>query len=325
MTPRIFPAGEPPPLPRRPWHDRYFAMYSSEWEGITTDPARMAVPIDDHLVHRGDGVFETIKCVRGALYALDGHLDRLARSAAAIGLRAPPRGDLRDIAVATIRAGGHADCLLRLILSRGPGGMSVDPAECPRPGLYALVYRLPPSYMELHPEGARAVIVEVPLKPAFFATIKTCNYLPNALMKAAATRAGADFPLAMDERGFLAEGATENAAVVTAEGVLRFPRPGRILPGITAGRVAQLAKGAVATGVLRAVEEADVDRAELARAAEVLILGTTPDVTSVVAIDGQRIGDGRPGPVRHDLQRRLAEDQILNPEMRTPVFEETAG
>ena len=41
------------------YHANYYAMYSSWWGGITTEPNLMVVPVDDHMVHRGDGLFET--------------------------------------------------------------------------------------------------------------------------------------------------------------------------------------------------------------------------------------------------------------------------
>ena len=49
----------------------YYLFYSGLWDGYVTDPALMVVPFDDHLVHRGDGVFESFKCVEGAAYNLD--------------------------------------------------------------------------------------------------------------------------------------------------------------------------------------------------------------------------------------------------------------
>ena len=51
----------------KPWHEKYYAMYSSVLGGVVLDPLLMQVPLDDHLVHRGDGVFDPFKCVgRGA-------------------------------------------------------------------------------------------------------------------------------------------------------------------------------------------------------------------------------------------------------------------
>lgn len=308
-------------MARRPYHDHYYAMFSGILGGIVTDPVAMTVPADDHVVHRGDGVFETIKCAEGFVYGLALHLERLAASAGRIGLRVPePPEGLRDIVLETIRAGGRRDCLVRVLLSRGPGGFGVGPSECSEPGLYVIAYRLSPPFMEAHPEGARAVVVDVPLKPGFLATIKTCNYLPNALMKAAAQAAGADFPVAFDERGFLAEGATENLGIVTVRRVLQLPRSGRILDGITVRRVRAMAPAAVHAGALSAVESADIPRVALDEASEILVFGTTPDVTAVVQLDGRPVGTGRPGPAHAALGRLLAEDIRSNNGMRTRVM-----
>ena len=69
---------------RKPYHANYYAMYSSVYGGIVTDPVLMLVPIDDHMVHRGDGIFEVFKCVNGSLYNMDAHMRRLARAAQAL-------------------------------------------------------------------------------------------------------------------------------------------------------------------------------------------------------------------------------------------------
>jgi branched-chain amino acid aminotransferase len=50
---------------RKPYHEKYLAMYSSQWGGIVIDPALWTVPADDHIVHRGDAIFEVFKCVGG--------------------------------------------------------------------------------------------------------------------------------------------------------------------------------------------------------------------------------------------------------------------
>jgi branched-chain amino acid aminotransferase len=142
-------------------------------------------------------------------------------------------------------------------------------------------------------------------------------------MKAAAHAAGADFPIGLDERGFLAEGATENFGIVTRGGALRLPRPERILDGITVRRVRALAPAAIRDGTLAGVEQGDIARDELFEASEVLVFGTTPDVTSVVRIDGRPVGDGRPGPVRAALFRLLETDIRANAGLCVPVFTES--
>lgn len=306
---------------RRPGAEGFFAMYSSVYGGIVTDPAWMLVPADDHVVHRGDGVFETLKCADGFLYALDLHLDRLFRSASGIGLVPTlTRKELADVVAQTLRAGGRRTALVRLLLSRGPGSYGVSPADCPAPQVYCTAYTCPPSFMRAHPEGARVVTSRIPLKPGFLANLKTCNYLPNALMKKEAVDAGAHFALAFDERGFLAEGATENFAIVDRSGVLLLPRPDRILDGVTLQRVEALAGAQVARGNFAGVRRQDLTRGDVEQADELLILGTTPDVTSVVEWDGRSVGGGRPGPVAARLGAWLEADIQANTSLRTRVF-----
>lgn len=306
---------------RRPFHAAYYAMYSSLWQGIVTAPELMLLPLDDHLVHRGDGIFETFKCVAGRLYNLPAHLDRCMAGAARIGLPlAMDRNALTEAVAQTVRAGGRRDCLVRLFLARGPGGMGVSPYECPQPAAYVIAYELKPSFMVQHPGGARVRSSTVPVKPPPFANIKSVNYLYNVLMKKEAVDAGVDFVVSFDEAGHLAEGATENAGLVTADGALLVPRPDRILPGTTMQRALELAEQLVTDGRLARTGTADLARADLARAAEILIFGTTPDVTAVVEFDGRAVGDGRPGPVARALGALLEQDIRSNPERQTVVF-----
>ena len=306
---------------RPAYHAGYYAMYSSWWDGITTDPNLMVVPADDHMVHRGDGLFETFKCVDGAIYNLAAHLDRLEGGARTIALELPwSRADFERIVGAVLRAGGRRDALVRVFVSRGPGGHSANPYECPRPLLMVLAIRLPPPFMELHPEGAKVGVSGVPHKDGFFAQVKSVNYLPNVLMKKQAVDAGLDFMLGFDKNGHMTELPTENFGIVTAGGVLRVPKPEHILLGTTMLRVLELARRQlVPAGVLAGVEEADVPRAELEQAAEMLVFGTTPNVTAVTEFAGRPVGDGRPGPVWRELSR-IFEDDLRNPEMLTSVW-----
>jgi len=306
---------------RRASQDAYYAMYSSVYGGVVTDPALMLVPADDHVVHRGDGVFETLKCVDGAIYNMAAHLDRLTASAQALAFELPwDAGGIRDIVIETIRAGDNPDCLVRLIISRGPGSFSVNPYDCERPALYVVAYRLKEPFMTLHPEGATVATSSIPLKPDLFACVKGCNYLPNALMKKEAVDAGVDFVLAFDERGFLAEGATENVGIVTPDKALLFPREDRILRGTTVLRVVELAGRLVEQGELSGVGFDDIARGQVEQAAELLMVGTTPDVTAAVKWDGRVVGDGTPGPVQRVLNRLLVDDVRTNPAYRTVVF-----
>lgn len=299
----------------------YYAMYSSVFDGIVTDPMLMLVPVDDHLVHRGDGVFETCKCVQGGIYNLRAHLERLRASAGAIALKLPwSDAEVTEIVKETIRAGEHRDALIRILVSRGPGSLSVNPYDCPTPALYVVISEYKPPFMEQHPAGARVISSKYPVKPGGFARIKSANYLVNVLMKKEAVDAGVDFAVAFDEDHFLAEGATENFGIVTQTRVLQVPRPDRILMGTTMVRALELAQELVRSGELKAIEHTNITYGAVQQAAELLIFGTTPDVAAAVEFDGRSVGNGRPGPIGSRLAALLRTDILHNPERRTEVW-----
>src|SRR5210317_266833 len=121
----------------KPYHQNYLAMYSSVLGGVVTDPFLMTIPVDDHMVHRGDGIFEAFKCVNGNIYNLTAHLERLERSARAVYLTLPASLEhITDLVIGTIRIAGARDCLIRLFVSRGPGGFTTNPYECPSSQIY---------------------------------------------------------------------------------------------------------------------------------------------------------------------------------------------
>ena len=184
---------------RPAYHEHYYAMYSSWWDAITTEPNLMVVPVDDHMVHRGDGLFETFKCVDGAVYNLDAHLARLENGAKAIALKMPwSREDIRRILGEVLKAAGRRDALIRIFVSRGPGGHSANPYECPVPLLMVLAIHLAEPFMVEHPQGAKVGVSNVPNKEGMFSQVKSVNYLPNVLMKKQAVDAGVDFILGFD-------------------------------------------------------------------------------------------------------------------------------
>ncbi len=103
----------------------YSAFYSSQLAGIVTDPALMVIPFDDHMVHRGHGIFDTAGLVGGKIYDLEAHLDRFLLSADRSKLRLPgSREEIRDIIVKTTAASGRRDGSIRYWLSSGPGSLS---------------------------------------------------------------------------------------------------------------------------------------------------------------------------------------------------------
>ena len=105
------------------------AFYSSQLGGIVTDPALMVIPFDDHMVHRGHGIFDTAGLVDGKIYDLEAHLDRFLRSAERSKLGLPgSREEMRDIIIRTTAASGRRDGAIRYWLSSGPGSLELSPA-----------------------------------------------------------------------------------------------------------------------------------------------------------------------------------------------------
>ena len=99
----------------------YYAFYSSVLGGVVAGPELMVVPFDDHLVHRGHGVFDTCNIINGKVYALDFHMERFQRSCelAEIPLTAP-LSTYKAIIAKTALASGHAEdeCFIKFWAGR---------------------------------------------------------------------------------------------------------------------------------------------------------------------------------------------------------------
>ncbi len=302
------------------WQESYLAMYSSQWQGFVTDPALMMVPIDDHVVHRGDGVFDVMRCVNGKIYQMEAHLERLERSAKAISLGLPSDYTLvRDIIKALILEGAEKDCIVRVILSRGPGSFSTNPFDCPSSQLYVNVVRYREVPREYYQKGIPIVTSGIPIKKSFYATIKSCNYLPNVLMKMEAINEGCHYSIGLDEDGCLAEGPTENLGVLSADGILKFPGFEKTLAGTTVKRIIELARALVKEKVLKGVQFAKIPLEEAFLSSEVMLLGTSINLLPVVSFDGRRIGNGSPGPAYWKLSDLLWKDMTENEDLLTEI------
>ena len=119
----------------------YHAFYSRQLGGIVTDPALMVLPFDDHIVHRGHGIFDTAGLVGGRIYDLEAHLDRFLGSAERSRLALPgSRHDMREIIIGTAAASGCRDGSIRYWLSSGPGSFELTPAAGAQPGFFVMVF-----------------------------------------------------------------------------------------------------------------------------------------------------------------------------------------
>lgn len=297
---------------------QYLAMYSSSFGGIATDPAAMVIPMDDHMVHRGHGVFDTAAIVDGFLYELDQHLDRFLNSAKMAKIKLPfDKESIRRILIQTVSASKCRIGSLRYWLSAGPGDFQLSPAGCHQSALYAIV--IEDKSIADH-RGIKVVTSSIPIKPPQFAVVKSVNYLPNVLSKMEAEENGGYAAIWLDADGFIAEGPNMNVAFVTKEKELLMPRFDKILSGCTAKRVLVLAEDLVRKGKLRDMRVEHVTVEEGKSAEEMMLIGSGVLVRSVLQWDEQVIGDGREGPVTEALLNLLLKDMKHGPPtVRFPV------
>ena len=285
---------------------KYWAFYSSQLGGIVTDPALMIIPFDDHMVHRGHGIFDTAAIEGGKIYDLEAHLDRFIRSARNSKLKLPSRDEMRDIIVRTTAASGKREGSIRYWASSGPGSLGLAPATGAEPGFFVMIsagLAYPESW---YTQGLRVMTTTYPIKPPLYAVTKSVTYLPNVLMQMEAQEQGVDNGVFIDEAGNVGESSNMNVAFVTRDGVLKHPKFAHILSGCTSLRLLELARGL--EGKLRGVEVCDVPVAEARAAREMLLIGSSIKVAPIVEWDGKPIGDGTPGPIARALFDVLAQD-----------------
>lgn len=296
----------------------YPAMYSSIFGGITTDPTMMVIPIDDHMVHRGHGVFDTAMIIDGYLYELDSHLDRFLRSASKAKVIPPfDRSSVRSILLQTVAASQCRKGSLRYWLSAGPGDFLLSPAGCPNSAFYAIV--IEDDYSPSS-QGVTVITSSTPMKSPEMATMKNVNYLPNVLSKMEAEEKGAFAAIWIDDQDYIAEGPNANVAFISKNNELLLPSFDKILSGCTAKRLLAVAATLVEQGLLKNIRVGNVTLDEGKGAAEMMLVGSGLPILPVTEWDGKPIGNGKEGPLTLALSKLLWEDMIAGPaSLRIPI------
>ena len=268
-------------------------------------PEEAKISVFDRGFLYGDSVYETIGTSGGRLFAADEHLTRLERSAARIGLRAPPRAAMERAIGDTMAAANNPESRVRIMLTRGAGKLDLDPASTDDTQLVVIVFPLGPPTAEMYARGVSVAVVSVtrnsPL--AIDPAVKSGNYLNNILaLGEARRRAGAYEAILCAADGSVAEGASSNVFIV-AGGVVRTPPlEVGILDGITRAKVIALCReGGIP------VEEGRMTPDELRGADEIFITSATRAVLPVTRVDERPVGTGTPGPVTRRLMEMLAE------------------
>ncbi len=300
--------------------DDFFLYYSSFLGGYTRDRLLMSVPIDDHIVHRGDGVFDNALCVSGNYYLLDQHIERFFFSANAIGIKPPFSTDnLKRLLVRLGIAAGRKDFIARFFLSRGHGSMSVYPHEAISPNLYVLIGKFSPAPERYFKTGLIAATSPTRMHPPISPQVKSVDYLSNALMELSAKGSGADAAIGVDNSGNITEGSNKNVAVVGKDGILRIPPPEKILRGTTLARAMEMSTELVKKKVISGVRTENIPLPDAYNAAEILFFSTSFFCAPVVQYDGRTIGDGKPGKVWKAFHDLFNNDIKSNKKVLTPL------
>ena len=243
-----------------------------------------------------DAVYEVTAVLEGRLCDWPGHLARLHRSLNELRMRAPVEdAALLGIHRELLRLNALEEGVVYLQVTRGAADRDFAWPEDAEPGLVLFTQA---KALVAAPAAARGIrVASVPDLRWGRRDIKTTQLLYPSLAKMEARVKGADDAW-MVEDGLVTEGSSNNAYIVTEDGVLvtRQLSTG-ILHGITRASVLRLAREAQMT-----VEERPFTVAEAQGALEAFVTAASIFVMPVVEIDGRRIGDGTPGPVTRRLR-----------------------
>jgi len=261
------------------------------------------VSVYDHGFLYGDGVFEGIRVYGGKVFRLAEHIERLYDSARHVWLEIPlGRDKMTQAVLDTVQANNKQDGYIRLIVSRGDGGLGLDPRKCKEAQVIIIVDDISLYPREFYDNGLEVITASTIRNHhnAVNPRIKSLNYLNNILAKIEAVRAGCHEAIMLNAQGEVAECTGDNIFLVK-HGILRTPPiSAGILEGITRNAVIELARAADVV-----VQEITLTRHDVYAADECFLTGTAAEVIAVVKCDGRLIGSGKPGPVTRQLRERF--------------------
>jgi branched-chain amino acid aminotransferase len=267
--------------------------------GKLVDKSEAKVSVYDHGLLYGDGVFEGIRVYHGKVFRHKEHIDRLYDSARAIWLEIPMSREQMIRAVEeTVKANDKQNGYIRLIVTRGPGTLGLDPRKC-EPQVIIIVDDISLYPQELYENGLE-IITAATIRnhpAALNPRIKSLNYLNNILAKMEAIRGGCLEALMLNHKGEVAECTGDNVFVIKHGEMRTTPPDAGILEGVTRNAVMEMAQKA---GI--AVREMVMTRHDIFTADELFLTGTAAEIIPVVKCDGRAIGNGKPGPVTKRLR-----------------------
>ncbi len=275
---------------------------SSQWiflSGQFVKKEEAVVSVYDHGFLYGDGVFEGIRVYNGNIFKLDEHLNRLYDSAQSIMMTVPyTKEEMSAIIVESVQKNRLDSAYIRVVVSRGPGNLGLDPTFCSEPRVVVIVEELNMFPKELYERGLRvgSVASRRNRPDVLSPQVKSLNYLNNILVKLEANQAGVDEALMLNDQGYVTEGSADNIFIVKNDTIYTPPIYLGALEGITRNAIIDLANQ---HGYK--LKETPFTRHDVYVADEVFLTGTAIEVIAVVDVDGRKISDGKPGKVTQHL------------------------
>ncbi|MEM7214042.1 MAG: D-amino-acid transaminase [Pseudomonadota bacterium] len=272
-------------------------------EFVPEDEARISVFDRGFLM--ADAVYEVTTVVDGKLIDYPGHMERLKRSLNELEMDEPEQiEDLLEIHRELVKQNELANGLIYLQVSRGVADRDfLYPEEGTPASLVLFTQAKDPLENKLTKTGAR--VITVPDQRWGRRDIKTVQLLYPSMAKMMAKKAGVDDAW-LEEDGFINEGTSNNTWIVTKDGKLVTRQlSNSILHGITRKATMRVAKL-----LQMEVEERPYTKEEAANASEAFFTSASAFVCPVVEIDGNPIGDGKPGPIVKKLREIYLEEAM---------------
>ncbi len=268
--------------------------------GRITSAAEALLPLTDHGLLYGDGVFEGIRFYNRTPFRLHAHLQRLTLSARALMLTLP--FDLETMTAAVnevIDAFNDTDGYIRLVATRGCGGLGLDPSHCEQSNLFLIADRMALTNEKQRQSGIKLITASTrrPGPTVLDPRIKSLNYLNNILAKLEARQAGADEALLLNDRGYVTEGTAENIFIARDGRLLTPPVSDGALDGITRGILLELCQQSGLEAQERSLTPYDVQTADAC-----FLCGTGAEIIPVCSVDGRSLPHC-PGPIGLQLQQ----------------------
>jgi D-alanine transaminase len=235
----------------------------------------------------GDAVYEVVPYFNDRPLQMEAHLARLRASLEAVGIGVDlSDDDIRALVGEMARRNGGGNLVVYLQISRGTDFERAHVAARElEPTLFAMASTIP----AWKPSPGIDAVTRPDTRWAR-CDIKSTALLANVMQLAEARRRDAEEALLLRD-GELTEGTTTSVLVVEDGRLIRRPNSAAILPGTTTDLVVNLARQAG----IEIVEEA-ISESRLRAADEIWITSAGRGVQPVIRLDGQAVGDGRPGP-----------------------------